>query len=298
MSYYMQHRRGMLLSALLSLLCVFWTAAISAAAPAKPKVAIMKPTVGEGVKKWTKKYLNLSTILDEMEASIQKTRKFELLSRKEAVLKSIRREQKFAKSELTAGDAAPEGQIKNANFQIIPVVQDFKFYRSSKAVPNLAGKYFRTDSGLLELNAQVIDVATGAVKTTFYMKDRFGTKRRVVNSKGGAPSSTYFTKMAKAVSAQMADQLVDAVFPMKVLNVQGNQMWINRGTDGGLSNGDVLKVFRPGVALIDPDTGESLGSAETEIGKVKVKRVNPKFTIVVGVDLSEPAMKGDIVRKP
>jgi len=265
---------------------------------AKPRIAVLEPTAGEGISKWSKKYLNLSTIWDEMEASIQKSRKFEVLSRKEEVLIGIRQEQEFANSELTAGDAAPEGQIKNANFQIRPVVQDFKFYRSSKPVPNLDNKYFRTDSGMLQMNAQIIDVATGGIKATFYMKSNFATKREVVNSKGGAPSTVHFTKMAKAVSAQMADQLVDTVFPMKVLNVQGNQLWINRGTDGGLKDGDILKVFRPGVELIDPDTGENLGSAETEIGEVKVKRVNPKFTIVVGTKLSEPALKGDIVRKP
>lgn len=264
----------------------------------KPRVAIMEPTIGEGVSKWSKKYLNLSTILDEMEASIQKTRKFEILSRKEAVLKSILKEQDFAESDITAGDAAPKGQIKNANFQIIPVVQDFKFYRSSKPVPNLESKYFRTDSGMLEINAQVIDVATGGIKATFYMKSSFGTKRQIVNSKRGVPNSVHFTKMSKSVSAQMADQLVDTVFPMKVLNAQGNQIWINRGKDGGLKKGDTLIVFRPGVDLIDPDTGENLGSAETEIGEVKVKRVNPKFTIVMGKNLSEPAQKGDIVRKP
>ena len=265
---------------------------------AKPRVAIMEPTIGEGVSKWSKKHLNLSTLLDEMEASIQKTRKFEILSRKEAVLKSILKEQEFAESDMTAGDAAPKGQIKNANFQVIPVIQDFKFYRSSKPVPNLASKYFRQDSGILEINAQVIDVATGGIKATFYMKSSFGTKREVVNTKGGAPSSVHYTKMAKKVSAQMADQLVDTVFPMKVLNAQGNQLWINRGTDGGLKKGDTLKVFRPGVDLIDPDTGENLGSAETEIGTVTVERVNPKFTIVMAKDLSEPAQKGDIVRKP
>jgi hypothetical protein len=106
--------------------------------------------------------------------------------------------------------------------------------------------------------------------------------------------------MAKAVAAQMADQLVDAVFPMKVLNVQGDQVWINRGKDGGLKKGDVLKVFRPGVALIDPDTGENLGSAETEIGKIKVVRINPKFTIakVITKGATEPVQRGDIVRVP
>jgi hypothetical protein len=132
------------------------------------------------------------------------------------------------------------------------------------------------------------------------MKSTFATGKKVVNSKGGAPSSVHFTKMAKAVAAQMADQLVDTVFPMKVLNVQGDKVWINRGQDGGLKKGDVLIVFRPGVALIDPDTGENLGSAETEIGKIKVVRVNPKFTIakVITKGATEAIQRGDIVRAP
>ena len=271
---------------------------LHAATPAKPKVAIKTASIGEGISDYSKARLNLSIILDEMEASIQKTRKFDLLSRKKDVLESVTREQEFAKSEMTKGNAAPSGQLDNANFLILPTVQDFKFYRSSTPVPNLANKYVRQDSGMLEVNAQIIDTATGGIKTTFYLKSSFSTPKQVVNSKHGAPNSIHFTKMAKEISAQMTDQLVDAVFPMRVLNVQGNQVWINRGKDGGLKKGNTLKVFRPGIALIDPDTGENLGSAETFVGEIKVTRVNPKFTIAELVKgAEEPIEKGDIVRE-
>ena len=233
-----------------------------------------------------------------METAIQKNRKFTLVSRKKEVLEDIREEQKFANSDLTAGNAAEEGQIKNANFLILPTVQDFKFYRSSTPVPNLENKYIRKDSGMLEINAQVIDTSTGGIKTTFYLKASFATGKKVVNSKSGVPNSIHFTNMAKDVSAQMTDQLVDAVFPMRVLNVQGKQIWINRGKDGGLRKGDELLVFRPGVELIDPDTGENLGSAETQVGKIKITRVNPKFTIAEIIKSGEELIeKGDIVRK-
>lgn len=293
----MRKTNKLFLFALLSLFC-FVTLSAYAAPRAKPIVAIKKAKVGEGVSKYSKKYLNLGTLWDEMEASIQKNRKFSLVSRKKDVLQDIREEQEFAKSELTEGNAAAEGQIKNANFLILPTVQDFKFYRSSKSVPNLGSKYFRVDSGMLEVNAQIIDTSTGAIKTTFYLKASFATKRQIVNSKGGVPNSTHFTRMAKKVAAQMTDQLVDAVFPMRVLNVQGQQVWINRGKDGGLKKGDVLKVFRPGIELIDPDTGENLGSAETQIGEIKVTRVNPKFTTAKVLEGNEGDIeKGDIVRE-
>jgi len=288
----------LVLTAVLTTVFCFITLSAYAAPRAKPVIAIKKAKIGEGVSKYSKRYLNLGTLWDEMEAAIQKNRKFLLVSRKKGVLQDIREEQEFAKSDLTAGNAAAEGQIKNANFLILPTVQDFKFYRSSKPVPNLDHKYLRVDSGMLEVNAQIIDTATGGIKTTFYLKASFATKRQVVNSKGGVPNSVHFTRMAKKIAAQMTDQLVDAVFPMKVLNVKGDQVWINRGKDGGLKKGDVLKVFRPGIELIDPDTGENLGSAEEEIGKIKVTRVNPKFTTAKVLKGAEGTVeKGDIVRE-
>lgn len=235
-----------------------------------------------------------------MEKSIVASRKFEVLTRDRDKLKDLRLEQKFDQSSLTKGGTALTGGLETANYLILPTVQDFKFYRSVRPVPNLAGKYTRQDSGMLEVAAQIIDTTTGSIKTTFYLKSRFATGKNVVNSSGGSPSSIHFTRMAEDVSAQMADQLVDLVFPMRILNIQANQVFINRGKDGGLKKGDVLNVYRPGVALIDPDTGENLGSAETFVGKIRVTRVNPKFTIAEfdSKNLKEPLQKGDIVREP
>jgi len=276
----------------------FYSEAVFAAPAEKPRVAVKMPQVGDGVSKSSRMHLNLPRILAEIEASLQATRKFEVLTR--TSLTAIREEQKAAKSKLFKGNAAREGSLDNADYLIVPTVQDFIFYRSTLSVPNLDNKYIRKDSGRLEINTQVLDTSTGAIKTTFYMKSSFATKDKVVNTNGGVPSTVYFTRMAKGVSAQMADQLVDTVFPMRVLNSQNNQVWINRGKDGGLRVGDSLNVYRPGVELIDPDTKESLGSAEVFLTKIRVVRINPKFTIaeVSGKGASQPVQKGDILRKP
>ena len=273
---------------------------VDAEASNKPRVAIKEAKIGEGIRKSVLPYLNLETLLASMEKAMVSARKFEVLTRDKDKLKDIRGEQKFDQSSYTKGGTALEGGLETANILILPTVQDFKFYRSTKPVPNLAGKYTRRDGGMLEIAAQVIDTTTGGIKTTFYLKSTFGTKKSVVNSRSGSPNSIHFTNMANKVSAQMADQLVDLVFPMKVLNIQGNQVFINRGQDGGLKKGDTLNVYHPGVALIDPDTGENLGSAETFLGEIKVIRVNPKFTITEVKDKSLAGIiqKGDIVREP
>jgi hypothetical protein len=87
---------------------------------------------------------------------------------------------------------------------------------------------------------------------------------------------------------------------MLVIGVQGSTVYVNRGEDGGLRQGEVLSVFRPGIQLVDPYTGEVLGSAETEIGTVRVVRVNPRFTMadVVPDKTTEPPSEGDILRRP
>lgn len=282
-----------------ALLLLIWQLFIGAvsAEESKPVIAIKAAKIGEGISQQAAKNLNLTTMLDEMEAAVQKNRKFTLVSRKQEVLQELREEQEFANSEFAAGNAANTGQLKNANFLILPTVQDFKFSRSSSPIPNLENKYVNVDSGMLEVNAQVLDTSTGGIKTTFYLKASFSTEKQIVNNRGGVPNSIHFTNMAKKVAAQMTDQLVDAVFPMKIININGKQVFINRGKDGGLKVGEVLKVFRPGEILIDPDTGENLGSMESEVGLVKVDRINPKFTIAIITKEEDGIRKGDIVRQ-
>ena len=143
---------------------------VEAIAVNKPRVVVKKAIIGEGIRNSVKSFLNLETLLASMEKSLVASRKFEVLTRDKTKLKNIRDEQKFDKSSFTKGGTALEGGLETANFLILPTVQNFKFYRSIKPVPNLAGKYKRQDSGMLEIAAQIIDTTTGGIKTTFYLK--------------------------------------------------------------------------------------------------------------------------------
>jgi hypothetical protein len=275
---------------------------VVAAEADQPAVAVKEPKIGEKISKYSRRHLNIERLWAEMEASFRATRKLRVLSRDKEVIADIREEQQFAQSDLAKGDAAASGELSNANFLILPKVQDFKFYRSHQKLPNFDSKYRRQDSGLLQLTAQMVDTTTGQVVSNFDLTSRFATNSSIVNSKAGAPNTTHFTKMAKEVSAQLADQFVAAVFPMKVVKrTRANQVIINRGKDGGMKLGEVLDVFFAGEELIDPDTGKSLGSGEEYVGKVEVVRINPKVTYakIVEEDTAiAPIGVGDILRRP
>lgn len=287
---------------ILLFLCIFYCNHLFAQT-VQPSVAIKEPTIGEGISKYLQKILDTEQIRAEMEASFRATRKFRVLSRDKATLNAILDEQNFAQSDLAKGDAAAKGELSNANYLIIPTVTDFKFYRSHTALPNFDDKYKRRDSGLLLISAQMLDSTSGQIVTTFSLKSTFATKSSIVNNNTGRPSSVHFTNMAKKVSAKLANQFIAAVFPMKVIKRTANgQVIINRGYDGGLKKGDVLAVFLAGEELIDPDTGESLGSSEEYIGEVKVTRINPKITfakIIKEIDATGmPLARGNILRWP
>ncbi len=59
-----------------------------------------------------------------------------------------------------------------------------------------------------------------------------------------------------------------------VVQVSGNTIYLNLGRDSGIKVGDLVRIFHPGEAIVDPKTGEVLDQelifvAEARVGKVK-----------------------------
>jgi len=265
----------------------------------KPKIAVLKAKISSKVPKNTIKFLDLDKLQAEMERSILALRKFDLVTRNKKALEAILDEQQFAKSVYSAGNAARSGYLKAVDYLVISEVHTFSFYSSTHKIPHLQSKYLKTDQGFLGINIKILDTKTGEIKATFPLKSSF-EKNNIVHSKGGAPSRIYFAQMARAVSAQMADKLLDLIFPVKVIKIKNKTLYLNRGQDGGFKRGMVVNVYEPGEPLIDPDTNEIIGSAEEFVGKIKIVKVNPKFTIarILHTTSGGKIKVGCIVRKP
>jgi len=81
----------------------------------------------------------------------------------------------------------------------------------------------------------------------------------------------------------------------KIIKVDGNQAWINMGSFSGIQVGDKFDIFNVGEELVDPDTGQVLGVAETRTGSGEVTDVRERFSVMT---FSGTAAAGDVVRKP
>lgn len=264
----------------------------------KHRVAVSDLVMSDLIAKNQAKILQSSSLIADIENAIRNGRKFELLTRRQSAMEAIRKEQEFAKSDLAAGDAAAEGLMSNAQSLVQVEALQFSFYRSSSRIPNIANKYNVSDHCAIELSVQIIDTERASVLASFPIKASTSTGSHISNSVGVASRSVLDQTLEKAAGL-LANMLADTIFPIQVITVKGKQLWINRGNDSGMKLGEVFNVFEPGEELIDPQTKESLGTTETEIGQAKVTRINPKVSVADMIQ-GDPALvqAGYILRRP
>lgn len=69
----------------------------------------------------------------------------------------------------------------------------------------------------------------------------------------------------------MADEI-------KVILIEDSFIYINAGRARGSQVGDIFVVTRPGEAIVDPETGDTLGHEPISIAKLRVQYVAPQYS--------------------
>ena len=173
----------------------------------------------------------------------------------------------------------------------------------------LGGVHVGSKSSSIGMNFRLIDATTSEVIFTNQvnreLKDSglgFGAARfGGSNALGGFVSQYSKTPMGQAVIAAVNEGVYDLIAQIgarpasgSVVKADANGVYLNLGA-GSVQTGDRLSLMSKGEALIDPETGISLGSEETEIGAVEVTQVQDKYSIARLVSGKLPRA-GDVVR--
>ena len=93
----------------------------------------------------------------------------------------------------------------------------------------------------------------------------------------------------------VADKLSKFPWQGRVVTVKNNVVYINAGSDAGISSGMKFAIYRKGESLIDPETGIELGSEKTKIGEVSVFEIQPKFSKANILNSNAEIQKTDLV---
>jgi hypothetical protein len=263
----------------------------------RPTVAVYPAILGSATTDLGRNGLDVQEVTRRLEEALGSTRRFRLFERDQQAQKAIFEEQDLAKSDRARGNAAEFGKLYNVALIVQPFISEFRFGASFSDVAGLPGMYRRIDSGRLVVAFRVLDTTSGQLKYQYTAEAGFASEPKVLEEKMGGPDSELWIQMVEEVSHKGADA-ISSSWPIKVAVYENDQLFLNRGEGVGLKIGEEYTLFSTGEPLIDPDTQRSLGTTELVIGKVKIVRIEPMYSVAERIgELKQVPKKGDVLRK-
>jgi hypothetical protein len=165
------------------------------------------------------------------------------------------------------------GQVLGADYLVLPKLRAADTVSESSTV-RLTGDTVTRRTSKMAVDFTLVDVATRQVKWT----GRFNETRDV-----GAE------QMAARAAASLGEQIVDAIYPVRVLQVTSDGTVVMNQGGETLRLGQLLTVNELGDEMVDPYTNEPLGRVEKPVAQIVVDRVDPKLSYgrVVAGSLSQ-----------
>ena len=224
-------------------------------------------------------------------------------------IRDVLKEQDFAQSGRTVEAAAPKiGRLLNAQVLVTGSVVDFAethsqmpamFGYGGGGYRDRRGRWHHREGMALQFSyaearvviaMRLIDATTGQVLDSQESRGTASSNSVGVNVYQGMTTfrSAGFAKTPLGQATQKAiDQAVAFVctrmqnvpWEGRVVDVKGDDVFINAGANQGITVGQEFLVFRESAPMIDPETGLPLGAPRKEIGLLSVSEVEPKFSI-------------------
>ena len=253
-------------------------------------------------------YINLGDDFStQLTDALIQSGKFIVLSRTE--LSSIIGEQDLAASGRTAkSSAAKTGKIIPAQILVTGKITEFEHNAGG------GGQGFSIHGvsiGANKSNAhigviiQIIDSSTGQVLDSQRVEGKSDSSGFSIGYSGSwslGTSSFKKTPLGKATQIAIdnavefiSKRLSEIPWQGKVVTLKDNLVYVNAGSDAGISSGSNFSVYRQGESLIDPDTGIELGTEKTKIADISITEVEPKFSKAKISNSKEEIKTGDLI---
>ncbi len=238
---------------------------------------------------------------------LQKTGKFIVVERNQ--LSSAIEEQALAKvGAVQAATGAKSGELIGAGYVVTGAVTEFGIKESKYGAGNLGtllpfggSASVEIETARVALDLRFFDTTTGQVIAT----ERVSVSKRSpkIESELDKMPSLEFGKdgFDETIIGKAAREAIQQAVVLvlknsektpwygRIVKVEGSTLFVNTGEEDGRRPGDQFRVMRAGESMMDPDTGEALGSQASEKGLVRIvsvigKRLS-KAEIVSGSDI-------------
>lgn len=235
----------------------------------------------------------------KLSAALTQTNKFAVLDR-EYIAEYLHEKKVLTFDSTSLAEQARIGEALGADYMLVGAVSDARLEikdRSTSAIVHTLREYeadFRFDYRLIVAPSRQVRLSDSV--TIEMETDEI--KKLVANWE---PSDLDYTELADNLITLAANKavenIIDRIYPARVAAVSADgKIIINQGGTR-IAIGSILDIYTPGANITDPDTNESLGTAEILIATIKIEQVaaNISYATIVSGDPAKIA-KGLVCR--
>lgn len=206
-----------------------------------------------------------------LEALLVQARRFAVLDRVENAALAEERE-RWRSSDAPLAEQAKLGQSLGVDYLLFTRILDARAGVRTEHI-TLTDEYIQHPYAKIEVEVRVVSAPTAEVK----FADTVSLGLSDLGGGGGVQA------MLDHTATRVANLITERIFPLQIIGAQQEEFVLNQG---GRSTkvGELFRVIQRGEELTDPYTHESLGFAETEVGTIKVTRVDARVAYARIVD--------------
>lgn len=229
------------------------------------------PADRRSVAVFVKAHPQAPALLKAIEPALIATRRFDVLSRD--ATQAFDREARFLRS----GDAAPGemarlGQGLGADYIVVTEFDNVRVVNNQQERIALSGEVYVRSQIAGAIRLEVIEMASRKKKWT-------GREPLTAVFEGAQKvDADMFSQRLEDAATALVARMTSVIYPIEIVRSEGGRLFINRG-EGAVQPGERLEVLALGAELRDPQSGESLGEAETPVAMAEVIEVSSKFAV-------------------
>ena len=216
--------------------------------------------------------------------ALMKTDRFIVVERES--LDKVLKEQGLSMSGIVNPQTAINaGGILGLNAIVTGAVSEFGAQKGGFKVGEAVGSSSHTVRAVVDV--RLIDTTTAQVLLAESGESHYTARKLQVAGVGGG-SGYDETLVGKALRGAIDDLANRIVLQMervpwsgRIAKVSGDKVYINAGSDLGLTEGLKLAAYSVGEPIIDPATGLTLGYDENLIGRLLITQVREKYAVAV-----------------
>ena len=217
-----------------------------------------------------------------------------------AQLGAILREQGFQNIAVDPNKAVELGKLSGADYSLVGKVTTAFIEQNptSTAISTIgaalgleeisatAGEFVNKFKGRIGFEYRLVDNTTGEIITA----------KSIEGSKSGSSVAAAFHNACKNAADNFLKEVSNInPFRARVAEIDGETIYIDRGTDGGLRQGEVLIVCRESSPIVV--NGKIVGMKQNDVGKIKVVEAYSDYAICKAESHASGIHKGDVVKR-